>query len=1071
MTMLVEGKLPFASLLRRGLRRCASLTAAAILSLVTAVSAMGDEPPGTSLTFERDIRPILRAHCLDCHGATETKEGGLDLRQVRTMQSGGDSGPAIDLEHPEASLLIERIDSGEMPPGSVKMTRDERDRLITWLAAGAPTARPESEVPSSGIGILPEDREWWSFRPLDRPAVPAIDDPRVRNDIDRFVLARLSDAGLDLSPEADRRTLAIRASFDLTGLPPDFRTLQAFVDDPAVDAYERLIDRLLETDAYGERWGRHWLDVAGYADSEGYTTEDRERPWAYHYRDWVIRALRDDKPIDRFILEQLAGDELFAGDLNEPDPASLDPLIATGFLRTAADGTGQGGVDEPLARNQSIADTIKIVSTSLLGVSMACAQCHDHRYDPILQEDYFRLRAILAPALDADAWQSPPQRLVSLYTSADRAAAAAVEAEAAAVAEERRVKEEGFLAAALDKELGKYDEPLKSQLRDAYRTAAGERTAEQQALLDSNPSVNISPGVLYQYDQAAADELKTYDAKIAEIRSRKPVERFLSVVREPAGHLPETKVFHRGDYRQPTTTVVPGDLSVLEFDGARLDLPLDDPTLPTSGRRLAFARHLVSGRHPLFNRVFVNRVWMHHFGRGIVPSVADFGHLGDRPSHPELLDWLACELADGGWSLKRLHRLIMTSATYCQSSAIDERAASIDAETALLWRYPLRRLEAEAIRDRILFVSGSLDRTSFGPSVPLTEDETGQVVPSVEARRSVYLQARRSKPVSFLQAFDAPIMETNCERRSFSTVAPQALMLLNSDFIGGQASRLAASIAVEAADETAWAENDATATGLNGIDWPDPQVRWEFGWAPLGDANAYDPATFRHLPYWSGSQWQGGPAVPDPELEWSLIHASGGHPGTGRAVVRRFVVPFDGRWSIDGQLEHDSRNGDGVRGRIVLGERGAIGTFEAFGSTTSTTASGIELRAGETIDLVVDGREHVTSDGFRWVVTLRGEPSGEAIDAGAAPVAPREFESSSALHGPPPTDIGRRVVAAWRRALLRDPSREELEAVAAWMHETVALDDRASDRSAAIDQALDSLCRTLLGSNEFLYVE
>ncbi|MCA9106094.1 MAG: PSD1 domain-containing protein [Planctomycetales bacterium] len=1045
-----------------------NLTAVAAQEIATeepSVIASQDEVVDEVLLFERDIRPILRAHCLDCHGATAEHEGGLDLRQVRLMLAGGDSGPAIDLAHVSESLLLERVRLGEMPPGKSKMTDAELEVLERWLAAGAPTARPESDMIDEGIGILPEDRAWWSFQPLERPAPPSVDDPRLRNDLDRFVLARLQDKGLEFSPPASQRELAIRVWIDLTGLPPTAAELDSYLADTNADAYERLIDRLMNTDAYGERWGRHWLDVSGYADSEGYTTADAVRPWSYFYRDYVIRAFRDDKPIDQFVTEQLAGDELYQGDLANPDPATLDPLIATGFLRMAVDGTGQGGVDEPVARNQTVSDTLKIVSSGLMGVTLACAQCHDHRYDPILQEDYYRLRAVFDPALDWQAWKPPAARRVSLYTQADRDLAAQIEQEAQAIAAEKNAKQAEFMAAALNQELEKYDEPLKTELRTAYETPGNARTEEQKALLAANPSVNISPGVLYQYNQAAADELKTYDQRIAEVRARKPEERFLRVLQEPPGHQPETHVFHRGDYRQPTKVVMPGDLTVLANDGERIDFALDDPELPTSGRRLALARQLTSGRHPLFNRVFVNRIWMHHFGRGIVGTPAEFGRLGDLPTHPELLDYLACELADGGWSLKHLHRIILTSHTYRQSSRINEAAAAIDADTQYYWRYPLKRLEAEAIRDRVLQCAGSLDPTTFGPAVALQEDDAGQVMPTTEARRSIYLQVRRTQPVSFLQAFDAPIMETNCERRTVSTVAPQALMLLNSDFIRSQATLMTERLTQAADNEV----SDEEVAQFADLTWPSGAARWSFGWGPATTIDEYDPTGFSALPHWTGNAWQGGETLPDPGLEWCTLSAGGGHPGTGRALVRRFHVNEAGSFRVTGKLTHGSPNGDGVQAYAVVA-RGEgqpaeiVGRWSAAHGESSTESVAFLAEPGQTIDLVILGGESVNSDSFGWQAT---------VHADAADGSARAFDSVQGFHGPVASvgRIDKIVVLAWRRALLREPTQDEMASVAEWMRDVVASDSQAADPAAAIEQALISLCQTLMGSNEFLYVE
>ena len=334
-----------------------------------------------------------------------------------------------------------------------------------------PRCRPEPERLPPGVDITPEERAHWAFQPVRRPDPPPFrGEDRVRTPIDAFVLARLRERGFSFAPEADRRTLIRRASFDLTGLPPSQQELDAFLADPGADAYERLIDRLLDSPHYGERWARHWLDAAGYADSDGNGNDDTERPYAYKYRDYVIRSFNADKPLDRFLIEQLAGDELVPPPWNNLTPEQVETLAATGFLRMAADGTSTGGVDEALASNQVVADTLKIVGSSLLGLTVGCAQCHDHRYDPIPQSDYYRLRAVFEPALDPQHWRRPVQRLVSLYHDADRARAAAIEAEAQRLQAQVDAKTRKYVAAALEKELAKFPEPLRAKLRAARET-------------------------------------------------------------------------------------------------------------------------------------------------------------------------------------------------------------------------------------------------------------------------------------------------------------------------------------------------------------------------------------------------------------------------------------------------------------------------------------------------------------------------------------------------------------------------------------------------------------------------
>jgi mono/diheme cytochrome c family protein len=785
-----------------------SLVLAEFAAVQTAAPA---SQPSVTLTFEKDIRPIVRTHCLDCHGSQSVRKGGLDLRLKRLMVKGGESGEAIVPGHADQSYLLDRVKAGEMPPGEQKLSAKEIATIEAWIAAGAPTARPEPDNVGSGTLITQEDRDYWAFRPIHRPKVPASSPgDRVRTPIDALLLTAMRPKKLSFTSDADKRTLIRRVSLDLIGLPPTPSEVSAFIADKAPDAYERLIDRLLASPHYGERWGRHWLDVAGYADSEGYDDQDRTRPEAYRYRDYVVNAFNKNKPFDQFVIEQLAGDELVSLPHKNLSPAAIEKLAATGFLRMAADGTATAGASLPTASNQVVADTIKIVSTSLLGLSVGCAQCHDHRYDPILQNDYYRMRAVFEPALNWKNWRVPEQRRVSLYSDADRAKVAALGAEINKSAVAYAEKEHKYIARALDKELAaKFEPALARKLKAAFDTPEAKRTAEQKSLLSRSPSVNISPGNLYQYDPAAADELKLDAARLSAIRARVPAEEFLRVASENPGETPATFLFYRGDFQQPRQEIAPGDLAICVADGQSGLLPKHDPHLPTTGRRLAYARRLMSGKHPLVGRVLANRIWLLHFGRGIVGTPADFGRLGERPTHPELLDWLADEFATSGWNLKRFQRLIVTSTAYRQSSARTPERDAADPDNLLLSRMHVRRLDAEIIRDSVLSASGSAFGRMFGPPVPVREDAVGQIVVGVdtkvganepgaevpiggeEFRRSLYIEVRRSKPLAILRAFDAPVMETNCDRRIASTAAPQALMMMNSEFTLKEADRFA----------------------------------------------------------------------------------------------------------------------------------------------------------------------------------------------------------------------------------------------------------------------------------------
>ena len=780
------------------MRRLLPILVIAVACLVLTEGASSAQ----EITFERHIRPILKANCFQCHGEAEELKGKLDVRLARLLGKGGESGAAIVPGKPEESLLFRRVRDGEMPEGDKKLSKEQVALIGQWIAGGAKTIRPEPEDPAQ-LTFTEEERGFWSFQPVTRPPVPGglVPSPNSstpRTSIDLFLLQKLSEKSLSFSPEASKETLVRRATFDLTGLPPMPEEVAAFAADSAPDSYERLLDRLLASPRYGERWGRHWLDVAGYADSDGYTDKDPVRPWSYHYRDYVIRSFAADKPFDQFITEQLAGDEL-AGPLSPNlTPQQIEFLSATGFLRTAPDGTA-GGADAKGTRNAVVSETLKVVSTSLLGLTVGCAQCHNHRYDPIPQADYYRLRAIFEPALNVQAWRPPPARLVSLYTDADRTAAAAIEAEAVKqeAAIQERVKE--LLQKAFEKELAKVPEEKREAVKAAVDKPEKERTPEQVALLKEYPSV-ITRGALDLYDPAGFKEVQGKREEVKKLRETRPPEEFLSILNELPGQIPETHLFHRGDPDQPKQLTPPGELSILQsFVSA--EIPAKDPATPTTGRRLAYARHLVRGKHPLVARVFVNRVWMLHFGRGIVPSAGDFGFLGERPSHPELLDWLASELPATGWQVKKLHRLLMTSAAYRQSSRHVPAADTVDPDNRLLARMNVRRLEAEAVRDSILATSEKLNLRQFGKAVPVMEDEDGQVVVGIENlngenrpgpvlpmhgedfRRSLYVQVRRSRPLAVLDMFDLPALDPNCTARTPSTVAPQSLLLMNSDFV------------------------------------------------------------------------------------------------------------------------------------------------------------------------------------------------------------------------------------------------------------------------------------------------
>ena len=763
-----------------------------------------------AVQFETHVRPILKANCWHCHGEDEELQGSLDARLARTLLQGGDSGPAITPGDHIASLLHHRVVAGDMPPGEKKLTAAEIDVLARWIDQGAKTERVEPASLPTGPAISDDERSHWSFQPVQRPPVPEVRNPAfVRTPIDAFLLAVLEEKGLSFGDEADRPTLIRRLYFDLTGLPPSPSTVEQFVHDRTPDAYERLVDQLLASPAYGEHWGRHWLDVVGYADSNGYSELDSPRKWAFRYRDYVIRSLNGDKPWNEFLVEQLAGDELLTRPPENLTPEQADQLIATGMLRMGPDGTSDGAVDQNLASNDVIANTIKIVSTSVLGLTVACAQCHDHRYDPISQADYYGLRAIFEPAYDWKNWRSPDARLVSLWTDETRKQAATAEAELQEVTRQRNVELDQIVSQTFERELAKLPTEMQSAARLAHDTPADMRSNEQLELIKQHPFLNVDRSTVYLYLPDRLTEFnKRWDDRTETAGKKKPADDFVQCLTEIPGQIPTTKLFARGDFNSPKQDIAPGELTVLNAQG--FTIASDDPQLATSGRRLAYARRLTDGRHPLVARVLVNRFWLHHFGRGLVATPADFGILGQPPSHPELLDWLADDFMAGGWKLKRLQRTIVTSTAYRQSSQRWAELDAVDPDNRLLGRMPSRRLQAEMLRDALLATSGRLSDKMFGPPVPITPDDVGQIVVGAdtrdssgrptgkvvdlgedEFRRSIYVQVQRSKPLGLLETFDAPTMSPNCEQRASSTNAPQSLMLMNNAFVLQQADAMA----------------------------------------------------------------------------------------------------------------------------------------------------------------------------------------------------------------------------------------------------------------------------------------
>jgi mono/diheme cytochrome c family protein len=650
-----------------------------LFAATAAARAEGPRPaPAQADFFEKSVRPVLAENCFSCHGP-EKQRGGLRLDSRAAMMTGGDSGPAIVPGKPDASLLVKAIhhdDTPKMPPKR-KLRPEQIAALTRWIERGAPwpevvvAVRPPAPAAGS-FKIRPKDREFWSFRPVADPSLPPVRDAAwPQTSLDYFVRAAQEASGLRPALPADRRTLLRRVTFDLIGLPPTAEEVEAFVNDPRPDAYEKVVDRLLASPLYGERWARHWLDVARYGEDQAHTFQARKYPNGYRYRDWLIRAFNDDMPYDRFVKEQIAAD-LLGG---EGDPQRL---AALGFFAL-----GPVYYGDPKKLDQ-LDDRIDTLARGFLGLTVACARCHDHKFDPISQQDYYALAGVFASTDYKEVFLVPP-----------------------AVVEEAKRKQ-----SAADK---KRKAPLNLPLVHALTEAP--KPVTMRVHLRGNPST-------------LAEEAP---------------HRFLAIL-GGEGH----------------------------------------PFTKGSGR-LEMAEAIASKDNPLTARVMVNRIWQHHFGRGLVRTASNFGALGERPTHPELLDHLATRFVRSGWSIKALHREILLSATYRQASRLDARNHEINPENKLLWRMNRRRLEVEAWRDAMLAVSGQLDGTVGGPSAELAAADN--------RRRTVYGAVSRHELNPLLRLFDFPDPNITSGERTVTTVPLQQLFVLNSDFMVRIAKALVARLA------------------------------------------------------------------------------------------------------------------------------------------------------------------------------------------------------------------------------------------------------------------------------------
>jgi mono/diheme cytochrome c family protein len=765
-----------------------------VLGLLLALGGRAAAEPPADLG--KDVVALFRARCVRCHGADKPR-GNLDLTGPESLRRGGKRGPVLAAGKPDASRLWQLVRDGRMPPKE-PLADGERALLRRWIESGAPAPRAASTH--------------WAFRPPARPTVPAVyHGEYTPTDLDRFIEAALEQKGLALGPEADRATLMRRVCFDLTGLPPTPAEIDAFLVDPSPTAYEAVVERCLASPRYGERWGKYWLDAAGYADSNGYFSADSDRPLAYRYRDYVLRAFNEDRPYDRFVREQLAGDE-WAGYVPGGDvgPETAELLTATHFLRNAPDGSGEsdGNPDEVRTDRFSVLEgSLQVVMNCLLGVTIQCARCHDHKFEPVTQEEYYRLQAIFYPAYCPDRWIKPNDRMVTAGSRAwreeHRRRTERVDRQVKALQDGLRTMAGPLREQLLEERLPSLPAATRAALLQAVDTPKEKRTPEQTALLKQYPQAPAGDDDLARrFPEYAAVRAPVRQAVAARERERPPPLDRLAVLVETDPNPPAHHVLVRGQHNAPGPEVQAGVPAALTLPRNEFRLAPRPAGAVSTGRRSAFARWVTSPENPLFARVKVNRVWQHHFGTGLVATPDNLGQSGARPSHPELLDYLATEFVRSGWSIKALHRLIVTSAVYRQASTPVAEALRIDPDDRLLWRYPLRRLDAEAVRDALLAVSGELDGRLGGPYMPTRRRPDGSVDVDEQRdgarRRSVYLQQRRTQVATLLELFDAPAMASNCSARTTSTVPLQSLALLNSEFIRARARAFAGRLEREA---------------------------------------------------------------------------------------------------------------------------------------------------------------------------------------------------------------------------------------------------------------------------------
>ena len=817
--------------------RSLKLTVVCSVALVVGVSAAAHaqtEP----INFTDHIRPIMERSCWNCHGEA-AQLSDLDLSSREAALEGGLRGPAIVPGRAEDTWLfrvVSGLEAPQMPMSGDPLNDAELNAVRAWIDDGAHWDSGGATSASAALtelerSVLPPDaRDYWAFQIPSRPTVPESDS--FRHPIDRFLAKAREDAGVTAAPRADKVTLLRRAYLDLTGLPPTLDEIDEFLSDTERGAWDRLVERLLASPHYGERWGRHWMDIARYADSTGFE-QDYRRPNAWRYRDYVIDAFNKDKPYNQFLREQIAGDEV--------DHVTDETLIATGFLR-AGPRVQFREKDNPERRHDYLDDVLATIGRGVLGMTVHCARCHDHKFDPILQKDYYSMQASIFGYVETD-WPLLDLEDAKVYQTAN-----------ALIDEQQQpLKDQISTIEGPHRErlrIKMIKERFPENVQQAVAKPEAERSPGEQLLAAQVLSINPPRrDVIAALTSAQKDEWQTLTDQIEALDAERPPEpamaeivtdgdyrfapngpgdeiigcpecrippdepgTFLHTEGGPDYKAPPSYFLIRCDPFSPGSETQPGFRSVAPYGAPPTAIPRPDGR--TSGRRLALANWITSRNNPLTARVLVNRMWHHHFGRGIVRTLDNLGKMGDAPTHPELLDWLAVEFVDRGWSIKEMHRLLMTSEAYQMASAVDnDTNLSADVDNQWLWRYRGQRLEAEVVRDAIMTVSGGIDLTVGGepifPYIPqdILDASQGKGIwlnqpdgPDVW-RRSVYVYRRRSLGFPFFDTFDLPDQNQTAAARNVSTVATQALTLMNNEFVLNQAELFAKRLENEAPND------------------------------------------------------------------------------------------------------------------------------------------------------------------------------------------------------------------------------------------------------------------------------